>query len=111
MMIWEAIGYTFRSSLVRIDCTSNSVCYISCVLRSLALPFICSLRNPTFQQNNARPHITDIVLTLIDTQMLGCCPGLHWPMVVVCLARHHTPVTMVDKQWHRVEAAYVSVHD
>lgn len=53
-MVWGAIGYTSRSPLVRIDATLNSSRYISDVLRPVALPFIRALRNPTFQQDNAR---------------------------------------------------------
>ncbi|GFW04114.1 transposable element Tcb1 transposase [Trichonephila clavipes] len=57
MMVWDAIGYTSQSPLVRIDGTLNSARYISGVLRPVALPFIGVLRNPTFKQDNARPHV------------------------------------------------------
>ncbi|GFV93899.1 uncharacterized protein TNCV_1811541 [Trichonephila clavipes] len=52
VMVSGAIGYTSRSPLVRIQSTLNSARYIPGVLRLVALPFIQSLRNPTFQQVN-----------------------------------------------------------
>ncbi|GFX43230.1 transposable element Tcb1 transposase [Trichonephila clavipes] len=67
MMVWGAIGYTSRSLLVCIDGTLNSACYISGVLRNVALLFIRVLRNPTFKQDNARPNVAVIVRTFLDT--------------------------------------------
>ncbi|GFU76297.1 transposable element Tcb1 transposase [Trichonephila clavipes] len=66
-MVWDTIGYTFQSSLVRIYGTLNSACYISGQLRPMALPFIRALRNYTFQQDNARAHVADIERTFLDT--------------------------------------------
>ncbi|GFV89247.1 hypothetical protein TNCV_285801 [Trichonephila clavipes] len=34
----------------------------------LVLTFIRALRNPTFQQDNARPHVADVVRTFLDTE-------------------------------------------
>ncbi|GFT75991.1 uncharacterized protein TNCV_1255141 [Trichonephila clavipes] len=53
MIVWGAIRYSSRSPLVRIDGPLNSACYISGVLRLVALLFIRVLRNPTFKQDNA----------------------------------------------------------
>ncbi|GFV98184.1 transposable element Tcb1 transposase [Trichonephila clavipes] len=55
-------------TLVRIDGTLNSARYFSGVLRPVALHFIRALRNPTYQQNNARPHVTGIVRTFLETE-------------------------------------------
>ncbi|GFY06030.1 transposable element Tcb1 transposase [Trichonephila clavipes] len=68
MMVWGAIGFTSRSPLVRVDGTLNSARYISGVLRSVALPFIRALRNPTFKQDNARPHVAGIAQTFLETE-------------------------------------------
>ena len=68
VMVWGAIGYASRSPLVRIDGTLNSGRYISDVLRPVALPFIRSLRSPTFQQDNARPHVAGPVQAFLDTE-------------------------------------------
>ncbi|GFT29006.1 transposable element Tcb1 transposase [Trichonephila clavipes] len=40
VMLWDAIGYTSWSSLVRINCSLNIARYFSGVFRPLALPFI-----------------------------------------------------------------------
>ncbi|PRD25952.1 UNVERIFIED_CONTAM: hypothetical protein NCL1_39438 [Trichonephila clavipes] len=42
--------------------------YISGVLKPEVLPFIRALRISTFQQDNARPHVADIVRTFLDTE-------------------------------------------
>ncbi|GFU80366.1 transposable element Tcb1 transposase [Trichonephila clavipes] len=68
VMVWGTTGYTFRSPLVRTNGILNSAHYISGMLRSMALPFIRALRDPTFQQNNARPYVSGIVRTFLDTE-------------------------------------------
>ncbi|GFX00800.1 uncharacterized protein TNCV_4577671 [Trichonephila clavipes] len=108
VMVRGAIGYTFRSPLVRIDGTLNSARYISGVLRPVVLPFIRALRNPMIQQDNARPHVAGIVRNFLDTENFRLLP---WPacspdlsqienfcsMVAERLTRHHTPVAAVDE--------------
>ncbi|GFW83997.1 transposable element Tcb1 transposase [Trichonephila clavipes] len=71
-----AIGYMSRSPLVRIDGILNSAYYISGVLRLVALPFIRPLRNPMFQQDNARTHVAVNVWTFFDTENVRLFP---WP--------------------------------
>ncbi|GFY03987.1 transposable element Tcb1 transposase [Trichonephila clavipes] len=66
-----AIGYT---SLVLLDGTLNSARYIFGVLRPVALPFISALRNPTFQQDNARSYVAGIVRTFLDTENVRLLP-------------------------------------
>ncbi|GFY21363.1 uncharacterized protein TNCV_3994071 [Trichonephila clavipes] len=114
MMVCAAVGYTSRSPLARIDGTWNSARYFSGVLRSVALSFIRDLWNPTLQQDNERPHLVSIVRTYLDTENVRLLP---WyarspdlspiknvqSMDAKRLARRHTPVTMVDELWHRVE--------
>ncbi|GFY22893.1 transposable element Tcb1 transposase [Trichonephila clavipes] len=68
VLVWGSIGYTSRSSVVRIDSTLKSARYISGALRSVALPFICALRNPVFHKDNTQPHVAGIVRTFLDTQ-------------------------------------------
>ncbi|GFV28665.1 uncharacterized protein TNCV_3986151 [Trichonephila clavipes] len=74
VMAWDAFGYMSRSLLVHTDATLNSAHYISAVLRLVALPFILVLRNPTFQQDNARPHVACIVRTFFDTENVQLLP-------------------------------------
>ncbi|GFW78030.1 uncharacterized protein TNCV_135001 [Trichonephila clavipes] len=74
VMVWGVIGYTSRSLLVHSNGTLNSARYISGGLRPVALPFIGVLRNPTFQQDNARPHVASIVRTFLDTENVRLLP-------------------------------------
>ncbi|GFU49885.1 transposable element Tcb1 transposase [Trichonephila clavipes] len=77
-------------------------------------------RNPTFQQDKARPHVTGIVLTFLHKVNARLFPlPARSPdfssiknvlsLVAERLACHHTAVTTVDELWHRVEAARASV--
>ncbi|GFW30145.1 transposable element Tcb1 transposase [Trichonephila clavipes] len=117
MMLWGGIGYMSRLPLVRIDGTLNNARLISGVLRPMALYFIRALRNPTFQQDNARRMLPVLHGPSLIRKMFNCCPGFAlsldlWSMAAQRLARHHTLVTTVDELWHRVEAAwtFVPVH-
>ncbi|GFW26152.1 uncharacterized protein TNCV_3396481 [Trichonephila clavipes] len=67
-----------------------------------------ALRNPTFQQDNARPHVAGIVRTFLDTKNVRLLPWpAHssdlsptenvWFMVAERLACHHTSLTTVDE--------------
>ncbi|GFT85625.1 transposable element Tcb1 transposase [Trichonephila clavipes] len=76
VMVWVVIGYTSRSPLGHIDGTLNSARYISGVLRPKALPFIRALRNPTFQQDNARVRVHGFVRTFLDTENVRLLPWL-----------------------------------
>ncbi|GFX67482.1 integrase catalytic domain-containing protein [Trichonephila clavipes] len=82
-----------------------------------------TLRNPTFQQDNAQPHVAGIERIYLDTEnvRLLLWPARStdlspiesvWAMVAERLAGYHTPVTTVDELWYRVEAAwaFVPVH-
>ncbi|GFV85682.1 transposable element Tcb1 transposase [Trichonephila clavipes] len=74
VMVWGAIGYTSWLALVRIDGTLNSTCYISGVLRPMALPFIRALRFSRI--------IHDFILPVLNgppliREMFGFWPGLH----------------------------------
>ncbi|GFU87454.1 uncharacterized protein TNCV_2445881 [Trichonephila clavipes] len=76
VIVWFAIGYTSQSPFVRIDGTLNSARHISGVLRTVTLPFIRALCNPTFQQDNARPHVAGIVQTFLEMENVQLLP---WP--------------------------------
>ncbi|GFW73479.1 transposable element Tcb1 transposase [Trichonephila clavipes] len=66
-ILCDTVRCTFQSPLLRIDIILNNARYISGVLWRITLHFISALRNPTFQQDNARAHVTGIVRTLFDT--------------------------------------------
>ncbi|GFW31399.1 hypothetical protein TNCV_3416551 [Trichonephila clavipes] len=59
---------------IRIEVTLNSARYISNVLQPVALPLIRALRNLTFQQDNARPHVFGIALIFLDTGTVQLLP-------------------------------------
>ncbi|GFY02447.1 transposable element Tcb1 transposase [Trichonephila clavipes] len=76
--------------------------YISGVLRSVALPLFRALRNPTFQQDNARPHVSGIVRAFLDTENVRLLSWSArssdlspienvWSMAAQRLTPHHTP--------------------
>ncbi|GFU06537.1 uncharacterized protein TNCV_2023641 [Trichonephila clavipes] len=97
--------YTYRLPLVRSDVTLNSARYICGVLRPMALPFIRAMRNPTLEQDNARPHIADTENVRLlpwpaRSTDLSSIENI-WFMVSNRLARHHTPVIAVVELWHR----------
>ncbi|GFV04149.1 hypothetical protein TNCV_917701 [Trichonephila clavipes] len=71
-MVSGAIGYTYRSSLVHIDGTLNSVRCISGVLCLMTLSFIRGPRNPTFQQDNAG-HILPVSYGPSFIRKISCC--------------------------------------
>lgn len=117
VMVWAAIGYTTRTSLVRIDGTLNADRYISDILRPVVVPYLRGLPNAIFQQDNARPHVARRVLTFLDTQGIRLLPWPArspdlspieniWSWVAERLARHPSPANTVDEVWHRLEAAW-----
>ncbi|GFW86935.1 transposable element Tcb2 transposase [Trichonephila clavipes] len=120
MMVWGAIGYTSWLPLVCIEGVLNSEHYISGVLRPVILPFIRTLRNPTFQQDNVRPLVASFIRTFLDTENVRCLPWSArspdfspienvWCMVFERMSRHQMPVTTVEEPWHRVETKWASV--
>ncbi|GFX04660.1 transposable element Tcb1 transposase [Trichonephila clavipes] len=69
IMVLGVITYTSGSPLVHIDGTLNSACYISGVLRPVAVTALYSNpAKPTFEQDNARTHVAGIVRTFLDTE-------------------------------------------
>ena len=59
VMVWGATAYHGRFQLLRILGNLNR--YISEVQQLQAVPFLQSLLDAVFQQNNARPHIARTV--------------------------------------------------
>ena len=68
VMAWSAIRFTSQLHLINIDGTLKSGRYICVALRPVALPFNQALQNATFQQDNARPHVVNIIQTLFNTE-------------------------------------------
>ena len=83
----------------------------------MVVPYLRSLPNAIFQQDNARLHVARRVLTVFDALLFDCFPGLHglhicqslkiyghgllrdWPTIPLQL------ITVVEV-WHRFEALW-----
>ncbi|GBO29914.1 Transposable element Tc1 transposase [Araneus ventricosus] len=73
-MVWGAISYDTRSTLVVIPRTMTANLYVSLVIQPVVLPFMNSIQGGVFQQDNARPH------TAVATQYaLQSVHMLPWP--------------------------------
>ena len=75
-MVWGAIAYGSRSRLVFIRGSMTALRYIQEVLRPLLLPFLETLANPLFQQDNARPHVARDALDFFEASGVNL---LQWP--------------------------------
>ncbi|GBL79108.1 Transposable element Tc1 transposase [Araneus ventricosus] len=74
VMVWGAISYDSRSTLVVIPRTLTANLYISLVIQPVVLLFINSIQGSVFQQDNARPHTA--VVTQHALQNVEMLP---WP--------------------------------
>ena len=92
------------SPLVRNNSTLNSDCYISAVLRSVALPFIWAMRKANFPQINAQQNVADIFRSFLIQKIENVLL-----MVAERLVRHYTSYTTEDELSHNVEAACAAV--
>ncbi|KFM65549.1 Transposable element Tc1 transposase, partial [Stegodyphus mimosarum] len=61
-MVWGAISYNSRSSLVILRTSLTAQRYGDTILRPVALPFIARHPGGIFQQDNPRPHTPHISL-------------------------------------------------
>ncbi|GFV04620.1 transposable element Tcb1 transposase [Trichonephila clavipes] len=55
-MVWEAIAYDSRSTLIEIRGTLTGQRYVDDILRPHVGPFLNGLPGALFEQDNARPH-------------------------------------------------------
>lgn len=76
VMVWGAICLGQRSPLVFIPGTLNAHRYINNVLEPVAVPFMQTLPNGIFQQDNARPHMANITRRFLEEAELQILP---WP--------------------------------
>ncbi|GBN87752.1 hypothetical protein AVEN_148099-1 [Araneus ventricosus] len=73
-MVWGAISYYSRSTLMVIPRTLTANLYVSLVIQPVVLPCMSSIQGGVFQQVNARPH------TVVVTQhSLHSVDMLPWP--------------------------------
>ncbi|GBO15117.1 hypothetical protein AVEN_231146-1 [Araneus ventricosus] len=73
-MVWGAISYDSRSTLVVIPNTLNANLYVSLVIQPVVLPFMRSIQGGILQQDNARPHTA-----AVSQRALQGVDILHWP--------------------------------
>ncbi|GFW84398.1 transposable element Tcb2 transposase [Trichonephila clavipes] len=59
-MVWEAIAYDSRFTLIVMRGTLTGQLYVDDILRPLVGPFLNGLPGAIFQQDNARPHTARI---------------------------------------------------
>ncbi|CAH2009467.1 unnamed protein product [Acanthoscelides obtectus] len=76
VMVCGAIAYGSRSPLIFIRGNMNAQHYIHEVLEPHLLPYLDTLADPTFQQDNARPHVARVT---IDFSQHNDVTLLPWP--------------------------------
>ncbi|KFM59793.1 hypothetical protein X975_02365, partial [Stegodyphus mimosarum] len=74
-MVWSAISYDSRLSLVILRTSLTAQQYVDTILRPVALPFMACHPGAIFQQHNARPHHT----AHISLDCLRAVDTLPWP--------------------------------
>ncbi|CAH1990549.1 unnamed protein product [Acanthoscelides obtectus] len=75
-MVWGAIAYGSRSPLIFIRGNMNAQRYIYEVLEPHLLPYLDTLADPTFQQDNARPHVARVTIDFFQHNDVTLLP---WP--------------------------------
>ncbi|CAH1991692.1 unnamed protein product [Acanthoscelides obtectus] len=76
VMVWGAIAYSSRSPLIFIRRNMNAQRYIHEVLEPHLLPYLDTLADPTFQQDNARPHVARVTIDFFQHNDVTLLP---WP--------------------------------
>ncbi|GFV03686.1 transposable element Tc1 transposase [Trichonephila clavipes] len=75
VIVWGAISYGSRSTLVVIPNTLITNLYFSLVLKTIVLRFMNSIQGEVFQQDNTRPHTTVVMQHAPQSvDMLPCLP-------------------------------------
>ncbi|CAH2006703.1 unnamed protein product [Acanthoscelides obtectus] len=76
VMVWSAIAYGSRSPSIFIRGNMNAQHYIHEVLEPHLLPYLDTLADPTFQQDNARPHVARVTIDFFQHNDVTLLP---WP--------------------------------
>ncbi|CAH1981761.1 unnamed protein product [Acanthoscelides obtectus] len=76
VMVWGAIAYGSRSPLIFIRDNMNAQRYIHEVLEPHLLPYLDTLADPTFQQDNVRPHVARVTIDFFQHNDVTLLP---WP--------------------------------
>jgi hypothetical protein len=117
-MVWGAISYGSRSTLVVIPRTLTANVYVSLVIQPVVLPFMSSIPGGVFQQDNARPHtavVTQRALQGVDmlpwpARSPDLSPIEHiWDIIGRQLQRHPQPALTVPVLIDQVQQAWNSI--
>lgn len=76
IMIWGAIAYGSRSPLVMIQGSMTAQRYVDEILEPVVIPFVQTIEDALFQQDNARPHIARVSLRCLEDAQVQILP---WP--------------------------------
>ncbi|GFV29215.1 DDE_3 domain-containing protein [Trichonephila clavipes] len=101
-MVWWAIAYDSRSTLIVMRGTLMGQRYVDDILRSHVGPFLNGLPGANFQQDNARPHTARFA-----QDFLRHLQTLPWPALSLDLS----PVEHVWDQLKRQMPSCHCVHD
>ncbi|GFV02975.1 transposable element Tc1 transposase [Trichonephila clavipes] len=102
VMVWGAIAYDSRSTLILMHGTLTSQHYDDDILQPHVGPFLNGLPGPIFQQDNARPHTT-----IVAQDFLRPFQTLPWP----ACSPNLFPVEHVWDQLKRQMPSFHTVHD
>ena len=120
VMVWGAIEYNMRSSLLCIKGNLNSNRYIREILQPEVLPLLQATPHAIFQQDNVRPHVARIVQAFFQRQKVSLLPWPSrspdispieyvWDMVVRRLVHQGPPAPTLDILWTRIQTAWSDI--
>ncbi|GFX52358.1 DDE_3 domain-containing protein [Trichonephila clavipes] len=89
-MVWGAIAYDKRSTLIMMRETLTGQRYVDDILRPHVGPFLNGLPGAIFQQDNARPHTARVAQDFLRHFQI-----LPWPAL-------SPDLSLVDGRCHRV---------
>ncbi|GBO21440.1 hypothetical protein AVEN_162579-1 [Araneus ventricosus] len=117
-MVWRAISYDSRSTLVVIPRTLTANLYVSLVIQPFVLPFMNSIQGCVFQQDNVCPHtavVTQHALQSVDmlpwpARSPDLSPIKHvWDIIWRQLQRHPQSILTVPVLTDQVQQAWNSI--
>ncbi|GBL94645.1 Transposable element Tc1 transposase [Araneus ventricosus] len=118
VMVWGAISYDSRSTLVVIPRTLATNLYVSLVIQPAVLPFMYRIQGDVFKQDNARPHtavVTQHALQSVDmlpwpARSPDRSPIEHvWDIIARQLQCHPQPALIVPVLTDQVQQAWNSI--
>ncbi|GBM98160.1 hypothetical protein AVEN_59789-1 [Araneus ventricosus] len=117
-MVWGAISYDSRSTLMVFPRALTPNLYVSLVIHPVVLPFMNNFQGGVFQQDNARPHtavVTQHALQSVDmlpwsARSLDLSPIDHvWDIIGRQFQRHPQPALTVPVLTDQVQQARNSI--